>query len=150
MNDVNEKQSLVRGMFEGADLSGVRQIIGVAEGDVYYQKYGEKAAEGSSRTMEEALDAYRDCRSFTWGASSIATLFCVCRDFYGFDVNMSDFERRAIKAGEDIKPGTIASAMRYNPYMKTHVKNWEKQHAMERVMVLVKELRKRLGEDEAS
>ena len=45
-----EKQAMVQGMFQGADLSGVRQIIAINEGDVCYQKFGDGNADtGTSR-----------------------------------------------------------------------------------------------------
>ena len=37
MMTLEEKKTLVQGLFAGADLSGVRQVIGVNEGDVCYE-----------------------------------------------------------------------------------------------------------------
>lgn len=59
-----EKQQLLQGMFQGADLRGA-QIIAVNEGEVYYQKYGagsKKSEEGPSEKpdalqTEEATQA---------------------------------------------------------------------------------------------
>ena len=51
MMTLEEKKTLVQGLFAGADLSGVRQVIGVNEGDVCY----EKNSDGHTAEKEAAL-----------------------------------------------------------------------------------------------
>ena len=49
-----EKMALLQGMFAGADLNGVRQIIGVNEGEVCYHKDckgGGEAGDGAQKAV---------------------------------------------------------------------------------------------------
>ena len=76
-------------------------------------------------------------KQYMWAASAYAVLFCVCRDKYEYPDNMSQFER---ELPEDknlpCTTGTIASAFRYNAYMKLNVDKWKDNGAKERVLIL--------------
>ena len=94
-------------------------------------------------TVAQALDK---CKSYLWGQAALATVFCVCRDVYHLGDNASWFERKMEQMEINCPPGTIANAMRNNPYMKKHIDNWENNGAQERVMVLMKEFKKSVEE----
>ena len=67
-----------------------------------------------------------------WGDSAIATIFCVCRDVYGYPDNQSQFERDF-----GWPEGVISNAFRHNPYMKLPIDNWRTNGAMARVLRLM-------------
>lgn len=67
-----------------------------------------------------------------WGDSAIATIFCVCRDLYGYPDNQSQFERDF-----GWPEGVISNAFRHNPYMKLPIDNWRTNGAMARVLRLM-------------
>lgn len=84
-------------------------------------------------------------RDYFWGDSSMAVIFCVCRDCYDYVDNMSQFERDFI-----CQPGLLSNTFRNNPYMRLPVSRWEQQGAKERVLRLVEAYKKavdlRLGD----
>ena len=71
-------------------------------------------------------------RGNCWGDSAIATIFCVCRDLYGYPDNQSQFERDF-----GWPEGVISNAFRHNPYMKLPIDNWRTNGAMARVLRLM-------------
>ena len=67
-----EKQALVQAMFQGADLSAVRQIIAINEGDVCYQKFGD----GKSAVPNEEQQAIiQKLKPIFFGSEEVATEF---------------------------------------------------------------------------
>ena len=71
-------------------------------------------------------------REYLWSDSSMAVIFCVCRDCYGYVNNMSQFER-------DFRcsVGLLASTFQNNPYMRLNIGRWEKNGVKARVQRLV-------------
>ena len=143
-----EKQALLGSLFQGANMAGA-QIIALNEGKVYYQEYASGPAfirtEDEPRPspgMAEVAQAVAKCKPFLWGNSALAVVFAVCRDEYGLGDNMSQFERQLQEQGVECPAGTIANALKNNPYMKKPVERWRTNGAQERAMVLVSEFRK--------
>lgn len=89
-----------------------------------------KAAEQPDvQTLAACVDGVRE---YFWRDSSLAVIFCVCRDNYGYADNMSQFERDF-----HCQEGLLSNTFRNNPYMRLHVDKWAQQGAKERVLRLV-------------
>ena len=73
-----------------------------------------------------------DVRQFFWGDSSLAVIFCTCRDCYGSANNMSQFERDF-----HCQEGLLSNAFRNNPYMRLHIDKWAQQGVKQRVLRLM-------------
>ena len=73
-----------------------------------------------------------EVREYFWGDSSMAVIFCVCRNCYGYVNNMSQFERDF-----HCQEGLLSNAFRNNPYMREHISKWAQQGAKTRVLRLV-------------
>ena len=102
---------------------------------------------GSEKPQQEVveLSCLQECvekvRAFFWGESSMAVIFCVCRDLYGYANNMSRFEREF-----HLTEGLLSNTFRNNPYMQLPVEKWQGQGAKERVLRLVEAYRKAVEE----
>lgn len=81
------------------------------------------------QTLAACVDGVRE---YFWRDSSLAVIFCVCRDNYGYADNMSQFERDF-----HCQEGLLSNTFRNNPYMRLHVDKWAQQGAKERVLRLV-------------
>ena len=90
---------------------------------------------------EELLRGIDKVRAFFWGESSMAVIFCVCRDCYDYANNMSQFEREF-----HCTEGLLSNTFRNNPYMRLHIDKWKQNGAKERVLRLVEEYRKAVEE----
>ena len=73
-----------------------------------------------------------EVREYLWSDSSMAVIFCVCRDCYGYVNNMSQFERD-FRCSE----GLLASTFQNNPFMRLNIGRWEKNGVKARVQRLV-------------
>ena len=93
-------------------------------------------------TTEQIVDAIHQCQSYMWGNSSLATIFCICREYYGLVDNMSQFEREMQRFDIECPTGTIDGTIRKNPYMRYPIEKWAEKGAKERVMKLVEAFRK--------
>ena len=71
-------------------------------------------------------------RKYFWGDSSLAVIFCTCRDCYGYANNMSQFERDF-----HCQEGLLSNTFRNNPYMRLHVDKWAENGAKQRVLQLM-------------
>lgn len=71
-------------------------------------------------------------RHYFWSDSSMAVIFCVCRDCYDYANNMSQFERDF-----HCQEGLLSNTFRNNPYMRLHVDKWEQNGVKARVLRLV-------------
>ena len=58
-----------------------------------------------------------------WGNAALTAVFCVCRDVYHLENNMSLFEKQMQKQGVSCPDATLSKTMSNNPYMKLHIKN---------------------------
>jgi hypothetical protein len=101
---------------------------------------------GSALDMADVAQAVTKCKPFLWGNSALAVAFAVCRDEYGMGDNMNQFERKLQEQGVECPAGTLANAMKNNPYMKMPTDRWRANGAKERVMVLLSALRKCINE----
>ena len=90
---------------------------------------------------QQLLAGVEQVRAFFWGESSMAVIFCVCRDCYDYANNMSQFEREFHCA-----EGLISSTFRNNPYMHLHIGKWKQNGTKERVLRLVDAYRKAVDE----
>lgn len=81
------------------------------------------------KMLVESVDEVRD---FFWGDSSMAVIFGVCRDYFQYADNMSQFERDF-----GCVEGLISNTFRHNPYMRLAVGKWGQQGAKQRVLRLV-------------
>ena len=88
-------------------------------------------------TIEQIVDAIRQCSQYMWGNSALATIFCICQKNYGLPDNMSQFERDLRRFDINCPPGTIDSTIRKNPYMRYPIDMWKEKGAKERVSKLV-------------
>ena len=96
----------------------------------YYGGTGRK--EGLEVALPVLLAGVERVRDHFWGDSSMAVVFCVCRDRYGYADNMSQFERDF-----QCQEGLLSNTFRNNPYMRLHVDKWKENGAKERVLRLV-------------
>ena len=71
-------------------------------------------------------------RQYFWGDSSMAIIFCVCRDCFKYADNMSQFEREF-----HCQEGLLSNTFRNNPYMRLHVDKWAENGAKQRVLQLM-------------
>ena len=71
-------------------------------------------------------------RQYFWSDSSMAVVFCVCRDYFNYADNMSQFERDF-----NCAEGLLSNTFRNNAYMRLPIDKWEQNGAKERVMKLV-------------
>ena len=85
--------------------------------------------------------AVKDCMSYFWGHAAFATIFCICRDEYGFPDNASGFEHKMNEMNIECPKGTIANAIRNNPFMKKPINKWEKDNATPRIQKLIEVFR---------
>jgi len=117
----------------------------------YYaaQPDSKKQEEGKVVDMMTVVKALEKCKPSLWGYSALATIFCVCRDEYNYEDNMSLFERQMELLGVECPAGTLANAMRNNNYMKLPVSKWKQNGAQERALKLVEEFKKSVEEVQA-
>ena len=71
-------------------------------------------------------------RPYFWSDSSMAVIFCVCRDCYDYANNMSQFEREF-----ECREGLLSNTFRNNRYMRLHINKWKENGAKSRVLTLV-------------
>jgi hypothetical protein len=71
-------------------------------------------------------------RPYFWSDSSMAVIFCVCRDCYDYANNMSQFERDF-----HCQEGLLSNTFRNNSYMRMSVDKWEQMGVKTRVLRLV-------------
>ena len=92
----------------------------------------EKRAKSNQQVSVETLVACANqVRDYFWGDSSLAVIFCACRDSYGYADNMSQFERDF-----QCQEGLLSNTFRNNPYMRLHVDKWKENGAKERALRL--------------
>lgn len=97
-----------------------------------YNNYGESEKPKAEPVANEILArGITAVRGNFWGDSAIATIFCVCRDVYGYPDNKSQFERDF-----NCPQGVISNAFRSSPYMNLSIDKWRANGAMDRVLKL--------------
>jgi len=78
------------------------------------------------------VDCVAQVRDYFWRDSSMAVIFCVCRDYYDYANNMSQFERDF-----RCQEGLLSNTLRNNPYMRLPVSKWDQNGVKGRVLRLV-------------
>ena len=150
-------------MKEGADFSGVthytkvdvqpgginiQNVEHLYQADILKQLGIELAVKRKDdeqpdvQTLTACVDSVRE---YFWGDSSLAVIFCTCRDCYGYADNMSQFERDF-----GCQEGLLSNTFRNNPYMRLHVDKWAQQGAKQRVLRLVDAYKNAVEEREKS
>lgn len=114
----------------------------------YLSRPFETRSYGTAATMAEIGAAAKSCCSLMWGPSSLAVIFGMGRDMYSMQENATDFERGMSMQQLYCPPGTIANAMRNNPYLKLHVSKWASSGAKKRVLKLMEGFQKAMDEKE--
>ena len=144
MEELEETKHLQGGnyYFQGATILKI-VINGNMTNSGPENDYSEDLGNAPLVSFETVKKAYNKCKEYVWSPAAIATVFCVCRDIYGWADNASSFERLMGCA-----VGTISNTIRNNPYMRLHVCKWESNGAKQRVLVLMEEFRKRVDEEE--
>lgn len=119
----------------------IGQLILKVNGDNYYSEGGKKeerrckreeGKEDGQPDLQTLVEGANRVRDYFWSDSSLAVIFCVCRDCYGYANNMSQFERDF-----QCSEGLLSNAFRNNPYMRLNVSKWEQKGVKARVMRLV-------------
>ena len=139
---IEEKRALVAqamGMLQGASINQLNMFV-ESGAKVVYQEVGAPAASGSDGDdghpseveLSRMVNGVSQVRHYFWGESSMAVIFCVCRDLYGYANNMSQFERDF-----HCEEGLLANTFRNNPFMRLPIDKWSKQDVKERVLRLV-------------
>ena len=87
--------------------------------------------------------AVGDGRYLFWAASAWAVAYCVIRDCFGYEGNVSDFERKAEKMilpkqfEHPCSEGKVQRTISNHPYMRLHVDKWKENGASTREIVLM-------------
>ena len=87
--------------------------------------------------------AIGDGRYLFWAASAWAVAYCVIRDCFGYEGNVSDFERKAEKMilpkqfEYPCSEGKVQRTISNHPYMRLHVDKWKENGASTREIVLM-------------
>ena len=137
--DVHEKHK------SNVQIGQVGQLILKVNGNNYYHEEtmpesrcknedvrGKKEREDGQPDLQTLVEGVNRVRDYFWSDSSLAVIFCVCRDCYGYANNMSQFERDF-----QCSEGLLSNAFRNNPYMRLNVSKWEQNGVKARVMRLV-------------
>ena len=96
----------------------------------YYGNNGRE--QGIEVALAVLVASMESVRKYFWGDSSMAVIFCVCRDRYCYADNMSQFERDF-----QCQEGLLSNTFRNNPYMRLAIDKWKENGAKERVLRLV-------------
>ena len=108
--------------------------LSVDKGEVHVGENG--ALQASASSVEEfpvamLVECVDEVRSLFWGDSSMAVIFCVCRDCYNYPDNMSQFERDF-----DCKAGLLSNTFGDNSFMRMSTKKWPTMQVKQRVLTL--------------
>lgn len=131
-----EKKELLAGLFQGANLEHAQINVVVESGaKVCYRESpaSQEPTQVDTTTLVECVDRVR---RFFWSDSAMAVIFCVCRDFFRYANNMSQFEREF-----HCNEGLLSSTFRNNSYMRLPVKKWAENGAKDRVLRLAEAYR---------
>lgn len=111
------------------------QLIIENSGNLTYNDYGEQRQEPEQNIeVESLIECANHVRQYFWSDSSMAVIFCVCRDCFNYADNMSQFERDF-----HCTEGLLSNTFRNNPYMRLPVDKWGENGVKERVLRLAAE-----------
>ena len=108
--------------------------LSVDKGEVHVGDNGKAVvAEGETKyEVKMLVECVDEVRPLFWGNSSMAVIFCVCRDCYHYADNMSQFERDF-----GCRENLLATTFRDNPFMRVSSEKWPQMNVMQRVQTLV-------------
>ena len=117
-------------VFNG-DITG---CVFAMHGSTVTQQCAEKAVPSGEEhpDVQMLVECVAQVREYFWRDSSMAVIFCVCRDCYDYANNMSQFERDF-----HCQEGLLSNTLRNNPYMRLPVSKWEQNGVKDRVLRLV-------------
>ena len=107
-------------------------------------------SEKKELSAEQLASAIENCQEYFWGKSAYAVVFCLLRDHYKKELSQAGFERMMATLPYKTKldyvcsTGTIANAFSDNNIYSFPVSKWEMEGAPERILTLLKQLRKEL------
>ena len=126
------KKALLEGMsgfLQGAQIGQFNMFVESGAKVVYLeQEVSEEKKKVDCQTLVRCVDRVRE---LFWGDSSMAVIFCVCRDCFNHEDNMSSFEREF-----NCSEGLISNTFRNNPYMRLSIDKWKENGAKPRVLQL--------------
>lgn len=128
---IEEKKELMQSMAEMMKGAKVEQMIMFAESGskiVYKEVEPETKQEVK---VEDLIESADKVRPYFWSDSSMAVIYCVCRDCFNYADNMSQFEREF-----HCSEGLLSNTFRNNPYMRLPINKWEQNGVKERVLKL--------------
>ena len=145
---LKEKEDKHEKQHSNVHIGQIGQLILRVNGDNHYH---EEWKDGKTEKLKEEVDASQpdlqtmvksvnSVRDYFWSDSSLAVIFCVCRDYYGYANSMSQFERDF-----QCSEGLLSNAFRNNPYMRLNVSKWEQNGVKARVMRLVYAYKEAVG-----
>lgn len=153
---MQEKRKTVVNHFEaGANCQvfngNITGCVFAMPGSTVTQNHDDRThSEPQEVTAEELGKAIACCAKYIWSPSAMAVIFGICRDKYDWADNGSEFERRMAVMNLNCPSGTIANAMRNNPYLRMNYKKWASAGAKRRVMVLAEEFQKAIDKVKAT
>lgn len=147
MSYIKDQEDMREKHYSPVHIGQIGQLILKVNGDNYYGegetmsdvrcKKSDVVEEGeevdvSQPDLQTMIESVNSVRDYFWSDSSLAVIFCVCRDYYGYANSMSQFERDF-----QCSEGLLSNAFRNNPYMRLHISKWEQNGVKARVMRLV-------------
>ncbi len=114
------------------------------------EKNSQSVSDKKELSKEQLASAIENCQEYFWAKSAYAVLFCLLRDECKKELSQAGFERMVValpyKKELDYvcSTGTIANAFSDNSIYTFPVSKWEMEGASERIITLLKQLRKEL------
>ncbi len=114
------------------------------------EKNSQSVSDKKELSKEQLASAIENCQEYFWAKSAYAVLFCLLRDDYKKELSQAGFERMIAtlpykkKLDYVCSTGTIANAFSDNAIYTFPISKWEMEGAPERIMMLLKQLRKEL------
>lgn len=114
------------------------------------EKNSQSVSDKKELSKEQLARAIENCQEYFWAKSAYAVLFCLLRDECKKELSQAGFERMVValpyknKLDYECSTGTIANAFSDNSIYTFPVSKWEMKGASERIITLLKQLRKEL------
>ena len=124
--------------------------LSVDKGEVHVGNNGAASPAAAAVSADDypvamLVECVDDVRSLFWGDSSMAVIFCVCRDCYKYPDNMSQFERDF-----GCKAGLLSNTFGDNPFMRVSTDKWKQMNVKQRVQSLVEAYKRAVFEHKTS
>ena len=114
------------------------------------EKNSQSVSDKKELSAEQLARAIENCQKYFWAKSAYVVLFCLLRDECKKELSQAGFERMVValpyknKLDYECSTGTIANAFSDNSIYTFPVSKWEMEGASERIITLLKQLRKEL------